>query len=156
MRLSLFGWPPVASHVACLIAGLALAHISQQEPVETLKLPSKSILLTLGELDASTHRIRSASNSGAKIFAIKTSQNPNCRLNEKPFIMIATKPQIILSMPFQGITSLRSIGWGTNDLEEANPRTIDSLKKNIRIEFSPDDEAEKIPICRNTPRVNYG
>jgi hypothetical protein len=156
MRLSLFGWPPVASHVTCLIAGLALAHISQQDSKETLKLPAKSLILTLGDLDASTMNMRSKTKSGAKIFAIKKYDNSTCRLHDKPLIVIATKPQIILSMPLQGSTSFHSIIWGTHVLEQPHNRTIETLKKNIRIEFMSEDDAEKIPSCHNTPRVNYG
>lgn len=139
MQLSLNGWPPVASHVTCILVGMSIAHLSRGAPDVRVRIPPKAIALALppGALPPGLSR-------GTKVHLIRGSDGSGCRLSRTPFAVL--DPQAILTLPF---AEAGDLGAALSVFKASAPSS-----SAIRAVSGPAGAA--LPPCRSSAKVVYG
>lgn len=80
MHLGVNGWPPVASHMACLVLGVALAHLARGAGSAPARLPKRGIVLSLPAPTGSAK----ASRPLRVVLLERDAAGTGCRLTEEP------------------------------------------------------------------------
>ena len=135
MSLSLRGWPPFASHAACLVLGASLAHLAQRPPEPGLRLPARSVALSL---PASALRGGATqARRGGKVALLHVRPGGElCRVLREPVVLLARHPDTIVGMELKRLGELARAG------------------KFGALVIS--DGAAAVPACREGPKVTYG
>lgn len=140
MQLSLNGWPPVASHVTCILVGMSIAHLSRGAPEQRLRMPPKSVAIAMppGSVGANLAR-------GSKVYLVKTSDDgPTCRLSRAQLTVL--DPTAVLTLPLSEAPSL-STAWP--GLRNAKGSASGVMTADART-------SETLPLCRANAKVVYG
>lgn len=134
MRFSLNGWPPVASHVAVLLLGMSLVHLTRSGAPPRLTLPPKAVALamTRGTLDAKLER-------GAKVHLVAARGGAKCRLGADPLTVLDPGSVAAWISPTGADvgTALKALQGKAATAESAT-------------------EAGHLPLCQAATRVTYG
>jgi hypothetical protein len=139
MRLSLNGWPPVASHLACILIGTALAQVGGGKDAgsERQALPARKALLAFGKGEVLLvgtrpgQATRLARREGAGI----------CLVDDTKVDLLHTQPQIVIA------AALRTARAITAAAEEAAAG---------KLALVGETEARSYASCRKAPQVIYG
>lgn len=149
MQLSLFGWPPVASHVTCLLTGLALSHLTQVSHAESPRFPPHSVLIALDAPRA--FHADPTLKPGSRIYVVKKEGAERCRTQDVPFLLVASKPQIIIAIP-QHMASSVTLFTDAESLDSTRTKRV----KTNAFEIVPAANAGSLLPCLRPPRVTYG
>lgn len=134
MQLGINGWPPVASHMACLILGVALAHLSRAAGAAPPRLPIKGIVLSVPSPGAATMaRVR-------MFVALPDAQGNLCRMTEDP----------IDRLPAPGLTVALPLTASARVPDLARALQTKSTK------LVPEADGARLPLCGKGPKVIYG
>jgi hypothetical protein len=154
MRLSLAGWPPLASHATCLLAGLALAHLTEGHSPESPRFPPQMMIFSLEpksmmEAD-STKNLR----IGTKVVMTKIFNHSSCRLHDTPLDVLAIAPQIVLALPIRD-PHLSTVIIFLRDNHRQKPASETGRQINPKIHLEIVTKSQSLPICHRTPTVIY-
>lgn len=134
MQLSLNGWPPVASHVTCLLLGMSLAHLSRGAPVAKTSLPPKAVALAVSPtvLDRSLPR-------GGKVHGIRAgASGGGCRWTESALTIL--EPGSVVA----ALGSSEDLGPLLKAWRGGTLRLVDA------------GAGARLSPCRSSARVSYG
>lgn len=139
MRLSLNGWPPLASHLACLLLGASIAnlHKRQNNSLSGLSLASGTIALILNKQNSKNIGIEDSK----KIYVAMTQKDTVCLLQTAPVEIIDSGMQRLIKVK---LSSAKSIVAITEGLIQRNLALVGSANVN------------KYKKCREMPRIRYG
>ena len=139
MHLSLRGWPPLASHAACLLLGASLAHLFASDAAPELRLPARALVLSL---PPTALRAAGATTArGAKVQLTAVRAGTACRLLEAPVALLARHPTVVVA------TELSRLG----ELARA-ARAV----KASGLLVTDQTAARDLGPCHDEPRVVYG
>lgn len=154
MRLSLAGWPPIASHATCLLVGLALAHLTEKQSTESPRFSPQMMIFSLDPKsvpeDDSTKNLR----LGTKVLVTKEVGHSSCRLHESPMDVLAIAPQVVLALSVRDpylhtvVDFLRQ-----NTRQKAASEAGRQDRPKIKLEIA--SKSLSIPLCRRSPTVIY-
>ncbi len=135
MHLGLNGWPPVASHMACLVLGLALAHLSRGAGQAPARIPKRGIVLSLpapagDAAAAAAHRVR---------ILERDATGSLCRVTDDP----------AERLPGAGWVLVLPLASGA-----AVPRILKAARSGS-LRLAAGDQAPA-PACGAGPKVVYG
>ncbi len=139
--LSLNGWPPLASHTAALLLGVALANSSWGQGEIPLQLKPKSVAFSLNSgqvqwLD------QGRVHPGMEVHLLKRSTDGEfCRLSTTPWIVMTKDANWIIS------TQMREAEICTGFFKALSDK---------QLSFSGSRQSSLIRSCQHSPRVIYG
>jgi hypothetical protein len=136
VHLGINGWPPVASHMACLVLGLALAHLARGAGQPVARLPKRGIVIGVPA---------PAGDPGAKgvvrvHLAERTALGPTCRVTASP------------------VERLPSSAW-TFALPLAETDSVPKLVRTLKdgaVILVEESAGKLLPVCNHGPKVTYG
>jgi hypothetical protein len=139
MRLSLNGWPPVASHLACILIGAALAQVGggQDAGSERQTLPARKALLAVGKGEV----LLVGTRTGQTTHLGRREGSGICLLGDAKVDLLQTQPQIVIA------AALRTARAITAAAEEAAAG---------KLALVGEAEARSYASCRKAPQVIYG
>ncbi len=142
LNLSLNDWPPLASHLACLLLGVALAHLSWRDGPLPLRLPPQSLTLSLPANSIQRTSAKFASR-GVKVQLIqRLPGNTPCRLTPDPWLLLEQNPTFVISGGIHSAAEIPVIS------RAVGAKQLD-LMAFSNLEGAP-------PLCAAKPRVTYG
>ncbi len=139
MQLGINGWPPVASHMACLVLGVALAHLSRGAGKAPARIPKRGIVLSVAAPPGSVAAAPPAAPQRVFV-AEQDTQGRLCRLTDDP------------------VERLPASGW-TLVLPLTAAAQVAPLLKALRASTTKLlDEAQgrSVAPCGKGPKVIYG
>lgn len=139
MQLALNGWPPVASHVTCILVGMSITHLSRSAPPPRSVLAPKTVAFGLapGLLDRKLPR-------GSKVRLIKTlPDGGKCHLGEGSTSVVEPGSSI-------GLT-LSSSAAAERDLANV----LRAIKER-GVTIADAKTSAAIPACHQSAKVMYG
>ena len=140
MSLSLRGWPPLASHAACLILGASLAHLAQRDAPPPLRLPARSVALGLpaGALRAGGAPLP----RGTKVALVQgRTGGEACRILHGPAVLLEKQPAVVVGVELARLGELAAAAKGGHF---------------ATLSVSSEGAAGALPACRDGPKVTYG
>lgn len=141
MRLSINGWHPVASHLLCVITGVATASTLSQSHSSPV-YAKEELSFTLAAETVMTNQ--EVTETPARISLLKAvNGRPVCRLFKSPLKVRASAGRLLFSTTLQDQIGL---GHLTKELRAKTP-IIGAEVSRVN---------EKLPICRSKPRISYG
>lgn len=138
MQFSINGWHPVASHLVCMITGIALSnflgHTSQASA------PAKGQLTFLLPAKVFTNPVSTDTARFPVNLYKMVAAGPSCRLFKTGLVVF---PQS------------ENFRFSTNLTEQPG---LSLLTRELRInnKVKADRHDEKISVCKNRPRITYG
>jgi hypothetical protein len=141
MQLSYNGWPPVASHLACIFMGLAFANFFMSHQAKSAIYLSHHFTVPLPTSQLSKNPLPSFGKN-ERILLVKDQEpgTPICRLKFKTVLFLQNEPLILGFLP--------------TDLSEI--QTLFSRKNKGKISFRKAEQGPDIKICHDKPRISYG
>jgi hypothetical protein len=145
MRLSINGWHPVASHLACLIAGVALTNSLRQErpaPVYTgeelaFTLPAATVPVGK-DLPADLDQ-----HEGRSILLKILNNRPVCRLFRQPLKVRRIGARLRFSTKLEDQFGL---GLMVKELRLKSQLAAAAVTRTN----------QKLPVCSTRPKISYG
>lgn len=139
MRLSLNGWPPFASHLACVLIGTALAQVGggHKADGERQALPARKALLAFGKGEV----LLVGTRSGQATRLARREGTGICLVDDTKVELLHTQPQIVIA------AALRTARAITAAAEEATAG---------KLALVGEAEAPSYASCRKAPQVIYG
>jgi hypothetical protein len=137
MQLSLNGWPPIASHLACLLVGVSSANIGWTQPQPRPKLPPRTLTLTVST-PKSTAAPGELPKPGTQVHLVRAGAPAPCRVTSVPLLLIEQSRTTSLASPLRAASGLAKLGRGLSMGE---------------LEIRP--AASAVPPCPTTPKVTY-
>lgn len=135
MRLTLNGWPPVASHVTCILVGMSVAHLSRGTPAPSTKVPANSVMFA-----TPAGIVPDGTKQGSAIHLIRNKgRQRHCRLTRAPLTVL---------------NGGRSLAAPMNALDDL-PMTLQALRNRTAIGVGS-ETAETRPLCLTSTKVVYG
>ena len=139
MRLSLNGWPPLASHLACILVGGSLTHLGQvrEQPKDLAAAPSnKTILIfNIDEVELiDTQR-------GDSILVARRDSGKICLLSSSKVGILTNKSKIKVIGSAQSLPAIAAIAASA------------SSKKLVLI---GSENSKNYRLCEQEPKVTYG
>ena len=142
LNLSLNDWPPMASHLACLLLGVALAHLSWRDGPQPLRLPPHSVTLSL-PLNSIQRTSTKFPSRGSKVhLMLRQPGNTLCRLTPESWLLLEQSPTFVLSASMQSAAEIPGI-----------TRAVGA--KQLELLTYPNPQGA-LPLCAIKPRVTYG
>ena len=139
MHLGVNGWPPVASHMACLLLGMALAHLARGASPLPPRLPKKGIVVSSGLLP-SGRAGEGPARLGLVHLTLAAPGAAPCRLTE------AAAQLLDLRQGAFGLT-LAAAGEVPAIAKAARQDALRAVDVGI---------GQALPLCGKGPRVTYG
>lgn len=133
LRLGLFGWPPVASHLTCIVVGLACAHFTRAEPAPRMSLASGQVLAALPKAPSAP--------PGGALHLVRDATGGACRASTGAWQLVERTPRALVRVPLADAGLLPSAA---------------KEMKGAKTRLEPADLAKNLPICNVTPRISYG
>jgi hypothetical protein len=154
MRLSLGGWPPVASHATCLLAGLALAHLTAGQSAESPRFSPQVLIFALrGKphlMDDSGKDLR----PGIKLILIQRLNNNSCRLHDTSLDVLAVEPNLALALPLRDPQLSSIVSFLRKKIGQKSSSESNRLDRgNPFLEIA--SRAQHMPLCKPSPTVIY-
>ena len=154
MRLSLAGWPPVASHATCLLAGLALAHLTEGQSAEGPRFPPQVVIFTLKGKPISDEDSGKNIRPGTKMVVTKTFNSVSCRLHDSALDVLAVDPNLVLALPVRDPHLSSVIAFLRDKSRQKAGYELTGLNKpKQRLELAA--KASPMPLCHGSPTVIY-
>jgi hypothetical protein len=141
VSLGLNGWPPLASHTAALLVGVALANLSWGHGEASPQLKRGSLTLSFGSsqilwLDHGGGR------PGVQVHILrKPASGAACRLTREPWALLGSGKIWAISSP---ISDTEIVG------------SVSRALTNKELGLSSAKNSEQIPYCERSPRVIFG
>ena len=145
MRLSLFGWPPIASHLVCLFLGFALANLMSERREEPLNLPRHGVAVGFDR------SVSAASSNpmlrGERVVLVRRGAaggEARCRVGGAAGRLVQIDPRPV-------------VVFGVSDALEALTQ-LRAAAVDPGSEIVPIKSAAGLPLqeCRSEPKVEYG
>lgn len=135
MHLGLNGWPPVASHMACLVLGVALAHLARGAGKPPARMPKRGLVLVLPAPPGTT----TAATPLRVTLHERDAAGTLCRLMDDP------------------VERLAGDGWTLVLPLSAGPQVprVLSAARSGALHVAAAERSEG-PLCGKGPKVTYG
>ncbi len=142
MHLGINGWPPIASHMGCLILGVALAHLSRGAGNPAPRLPRRSIVLSLPPEahDGAGTGTTTPFKPGAIQLLRRDAGLPPCRLTDEPVQLLDARGGVF-ALPWTAAAAVPAV------VKAAKTATLST---------SDIGAAERFVACSRLPKVTYG
>jgi hypothetical protein len=137
MQLSLNGWPPVASHLACLLVGVSCANVAWKEPPPRPKLPPRTLTLTVASPKGQAADAE-ATRPGTRVHVVRIAAPIPCRVTADPLLVIEAAQTTSLAASLRQAAELPGLGRGLSSGELAVRPASDAT-----------------PPCPSRPKVTY-
>ncbi len=142
MRLSLFGWPPVASHLTCLLVGLGLGHLpgAAGAPADHGPgLPPKTLAFATGGPTGGD-----APRPGSEVLVAVRERATGrlCLVSLEALTVLGAGPRVTLRAPLRA-------GKDWNEL-------VRRLAEPDVVLVPREGSSELPPACTQGPRITYG
>lgn len=138
MQLGINGWPPLASHMACLILGVALAHLSRGAGRAPARIPKRGIVLSV---PAPPGAALTEPAAPMRVFLVeRTAQGALCRITEDPVERLPTTGWT-LALPLGAVTEVAPLLKAAKD-----PST----------QLVEESSGRAVALCGKGPKVTYG
>ncbi len=138
MRLSINGWHPVASHLVCIITGIALSNILSRQ-VRASSSPKGELSFSLNQNQVKT--IKAIPDEGLRVNIYKLQgQVVECRMFKTPLNIKKLDERLHFTTIMDEQVGLQHL---TKELKLRNRVGIDRALTNV-------------PLCRTKPLVQYG
>lgn len=135
MHLGLNGWPPVASHMACLVLGVALAHLARGAGTPPARIPKRGIVLSLPAPERTTPVERPL-----RVLVLeRDAAGGLCRLTEEPVERLAGDGWTLV-LPLSAAAAV--------------PRVLKAARGGA-LQLAAGDR-QGTPACGKGPKVTYG
>ena len=148
MHLGINGWPPVASHVACLILGVALTHLSVGQSGRNAaagsawsRLPPRSVVLNLPLPGPAKAGDQPGRTGKMHLLRLDSATAPPCRLSVQPVMLLDERRSLVIGMPL-------AVSLDVGGVAKA------AKAGSLRLEAVP--VGERTPLCSRPPKVSYG
>lgn len=138
MQLSINGWHPVASHLVCIITGIALSNFLVQKSRTYPPIKGQMTFMLSAKIFPDSVKTESG-KFPVNIYEVVESE-PTCRLFKSGLSIFTVSENYRFST---NLTEQSGVQLLTNQLKQA---------KKLKI----DRHNEKISICKIRPRVTYG
>jgi hypothetical protein len=141
MRLNLFGWPPVASHLTCLIIGLGLGHLpgASGAPGDRTALSARTVLMsTAGPTSGASPHV----GSDVVVAVRERSTGRLCLVSVETLHVVASGPHVTLRAPLRA-------GKDWNEL-------LRRLAEPDVVLVPREGSSPLPPACAQGPRITYG
>ena len=109
LNLSLNDWPPMASHLACLLLGVALAHLSWRDGPQPLRLPAHSVTLSLPPNSIQRASAKFPSRGSKVQLLQRISGNNACRLSSDSWLLVEQSPTFVITAGIQSAAEVPGI-----------------------------------------------
>lgn len=154
MRLSLAGWPPIASHATCLLVGLALAHLTEKQSSESPRFSPQMMIFSLDPRsvpeDNSTKNLR----LGTKVVMTKKLGLSSCRVHDSPLDVLAITPQIVLALSVRDPYLHTVVDFLRQNTRQKTASEAGRLERP-KIQLEIPSKSLSIPLCWRSPTVIY-
>lgn len=137
MRLTLFGWPPVASHLACLLLGTSAAHLLANTGAPRPRVDQHAILVPAPH--AAVGRIP----PGTKVQVLRGEGDSTCRMTAEPAMVTAADPTPALQVAGRDAAAVARIFEGLH-------------AKSLRLEAAQGSGARPACALKGGPKIKYG
>jgi len=138
MRLSINGWHPIASHLVCIITGIAFSNMmNQQVRASSPQRGQFTFSLLLDQVK--TRKKIPESGLKVNIYRIQ-GQHPECKMFKNPIKVKKLDTELYF-------TTVIDDQYGLHYLQKEI-----KLRKKVGV----DKHLPKIPLCRTKPKVQYG
>ena len=139
--LTLNGWPPLASHTAALLLGVALTNLSWHDPESLVSLPVGSLALSL-PAQTITWSTGAKPGPGTRVHLLRhTPDTAACRLTKEPWTVMSVGRGWVLNASLRGLDHV--------------PMVLKSAQ-DTQLTLVSDRTQSAAPICEAGPRVYYG
>jgi hypothetical protein len=154
MRLSLAGWPPIASHATCLLVGLALAHLSEKQSHESPRFSPQMMIFSLDPKSILEENSTKNLRLGTKLVMTEKLGHSSCRLHDSPVDVLAIAPQIVLALSIRDPYLHTVVDFLRQNNRQKSASEASRLERpKIQLEIS--SKSTSIPLCRRSPTVIY-
>lgn len=138
MQLSINGWHPIASHLVCIITGIALSNILSRQ-VRASSPPRAELSFSLNQHQVKTSKPIPDEDIEVNIYKIM-GQAPECKLFKNPVQVRKTEERLLFTTNFEDQFGLQIL----------------SKEMKLRNKVGIDKHINKVPLCRTKPKVQYG
>ncbi len=139
MRLSINGWHPIASHLVCIITGIALSNILNRQ-VRASSPPKGELNFSLNKEQTKTAKSVPSEGGLVNIYKIGQSQVGECRMFKNAL----------------SVNQLDGKLYFTTIIDEQVGLQHLTKEMKLRNKVGIDRNQTKVPLCRSKPKVQYG
>ncbi len=138
MQLSINGWHPIASHLVCIITGIALSNILSRQ-VRASSAPKGELSFSLSQSQAKSLRSELEDGTQANIYKILGHQS-ECKMFKNPLTLKKIDDRLHFTTTIEEQTGLQYL----------------MKEMKLRNKVGVDRNQNKVPLCKTKPRVQYG
>jgi hypothetical protein len=138
MQLSINGWHPIASHLVCIITGIALSNILSRQ-VRASSAPKGELSFSLSQSQAKLLKSELEDGTQANIYKI-LAHHTECKMFKNPLTLKKIDDRYYFATTIEEQNGLQHL--------------VKELK--LRNKVGVDRNQSKVPLCKTKPRVQYG
>ena len=138
MQLSINGWHPIASHLVCIITGIALSNILSRQVRASIP-PKGELVFSLNQNLTKTSKPISEEDMQVNVYKI-LGQQTECKMFKNPLKVKKIEEQLHFTTTIEEQSGLQHL---TKEIK---------LRNRVGI----DRHLNKVPLCRTKPKVQYG
>jgi hypothetical protein len=138
LQLSINGWHPIASHLVCIITGIALSNILSRQ-VRASSPPRAELTFSLNQNQTRSSKELSDDEIEVNVYKI-AGQAPECKMFRNPLKARKIEERIVFTTTFADQLGLQHI----------------TKEMKLRNKVGIDKHLNKVPLCRTKPKVQYG
>ncbi len=138
MQLSINGWHPIASHLVCIITGIALSNILSRQ-VRASSPPRAELTFYLSQNQTRSSKDFSDEEIEVNIYKI-TGQAPECKMFKNALKAKKIEERIVFTTTFEDQLGLQHL----------------TKEMTLRNKVGVDKQLNKVPLCKTKPKVQYG
>jgi len=138
VRLSINGWHPIASHLVCIITGIALSNVLGRQ-VRAASPPRGELTFSLNLSQIESRSEIAAAGQQVNIYKI-TGKRQDCKMFKNPLNVSIESNTLHFSTLIGEQAGLQHL------LKEIKQRNKVGIDRNL----------SKVPLCRSKPKVQYG
>lgn len=138
MQLSINGWHPIASHLVCIITGIALSNIMSRQ-VRASSTPRAELTFSLSQILAKERKPISDDEVQVNIYKLH-GQEPECKMFKNPLRVKKVEERLVFTTTFEDQSGLQHL----------------AKEIKLRNKVGIDRHLNKVPLCRTKPKVQYG
>jgi hypothetical protein len=138
MQLSLNGWHPIASHLVCIITGIALSNILNRQ-VRASSPPRGELVFSLSQNQAKSSREITDEDIQVNIYKI-LGETSECKMFKNSLKVKKVEDRLLFTTTLEEQSGLQPL---TKEIKLRNKVGIYKHLNNV-------------PLCRTKPKVQYG
>jgi len=139
MSLTIGPWPPLASHFAAFALGALTVHLLSGPGRPLFQLPKDSVSWSLSSARFANRSASGSMRGKGVLIGRQLTAEQRCLLSDKPLLLIATEPTVVLSTP---------IKTGPEIAAEIHAHDLSGLTLV--------GSSARLPLCASAPKITYG